>query len=257
MSTSMLTLRDVEHLADYIYGRYPSEGSWTRAKTALEKLHQLVFNDTPASPAIAAFASERKRQVEQEGWTLQHDDEHADGELSGAAACYAVFGTTYKVPERPSKYAAVDMARGAASRGMETIREAMRIHAEQNPRPPSRWPWEDAAWKPSSRKRNIEKAAALLAAEWERVDRAEKVAARAEKAAALKPTPTVRQVAAKMLGIGEGDQRTIVEKLGLYEEEDDFALDDEAALAAVRRAGDRGRLEELDLALDTLLKVRA
>ena len=36
------------------------------------------------------IAAERQRQVEQEGWTPEHDDEHADGALAQAAGCYAL-----------------------------------------------------------------------------------------------------------------------------------------------------------------------
>ena len=35
------------------------------------------------------IAFERKRQVEAEGWTPEHDDEHCNGEMALAAACYA------------------------------------------------------------------------------------------------------------------------------------------------------------------------
>ncbi len=35
------------------------------------------------------IAAERRRQVEQEGWTPEHDDEHGDGSLALAAVCYA------------------------------------------------------------------------------------------------------------------------------------------------------------------------
>ena len=38
---------------------------------------------------IERIAAERKRQVEKEGWTPEHDDEHADGSLALAAVCYA------------------------------------------------------------------------------------------------------------------------------------------------------------------------
>lgn len=42
---------------------------------------------------VGMIARERQRQIEQEGWTPEHDDEHDLGELSIAAACYAVAGT--------------------------------------------------------------------------------------------------------------------------------------------------------------------
>ena len=38
---------------------------------------------------IERIAAERKRQVEAEGWTAGHDDEHDDGELALVAALYA------------------------------------------------------------------------------------------------------------------------------------------------------------------------
>lgn len=34
--------------------------------------------------------AERRRQIEAEGWTPEHDDEHSNGELSDAAGCYAL-----------------------------------------------------------------------------------------------------------------------------------------------------------------------
>jgi hypothetical protein len=46
---------------------------------------------------IELIAEERKRQIEVEGWTAEHDDEHTDGELALAAVCYA---TPIKLYER-------------------------------------------------------------------------------------------------------------------------------------------------------------
>jgi hypothetical protein len=44
-------------------------------------------------PVIRAVAVERLRQMESEGWSREHDDEHTDGALAIAAACLAVAGT--------------------------------------------------------------------------------------------------------------------------------------------------------------------
>jgi len=38
---------------------------------------------------VERIAAERERQVEEEGWTPEHDDSHRRGELARAAACYA------------------------------------------------------------------------------------------------------------------------------------------------------------------------
>lgn len=78
--------------------------------------------------------AERQRQIDAEGWTPEHDDEHSMGGLAVAAACYA---TAY----------------------------------EEDP-VPSLWPWEDSWWKPKDRRSNRVRACALLLAEIERLDRA-------------------------------------------------------------------------------------
>ena len=38
---------------------------------------------------IELITEERQRQIEKEGWTEEHDDEHVDGDLAQAAAAYA------------------------------------------------------------------------------------------------------------------------------------------------------------------------
>jgi hypothetical protein len=37
---------------------------------------------------VNEIAAERRRQIEQEGWTTEHDDQHTDGSLADAAAVY-------------------------------------------------------------------------------------------------------------------------------------------------------------------------
>ena len=83
--------------------------------------------------------SERRRQICEEGWTPEHDDAHDGGELAHAAGCYALFSGSNADADDPPKY----------------------------------WPWDDG-WTPSEYRRDLVKAAALLVAEIERIDRAEK-----------------------------------------------------------------------------------
>ena len=80
---------------------------------------------------------ERRRQVEAEGWTPEHDDEHNGGELADAAGCYALSAAGW------STYAARE-----------------------------RWPWPLEWWKPSTARRDLVKACSLALAEIERLDRA-------------------------------------------------------------------------------------
>lgn len=88
------------------------------------------------SDAARDVLAERARQMSAEGWTPEHDDEHSDGGLAKAAACYALGQT------------------GHAGRGV------------------SHWPWAMEWWKPKDRRRNLIKAGALILAEIERLDRA-------------------------------------------------------------------------------------
>lgn len=86
--------------------------------------------------AIVDVLFERARQIEIEGFTPDHDDEHVRAELASAAACYA-------------------------------------MPYFQNSTVPAYWPWSPRWWKPSeSRRRDLVKAAALMIAEIERIDRA-------------------------------------------------------------------------------------
>jgi hypothetical protein len=83
------------------------------------------------------IAAERRRQVDAEGWTPGHDDEHSQGELRRAAACYL----------------------STRADGMHSLGRF--------------WPWEQSWWKPSPDPiRNLAKAGALIAAEIDRLQRA-------------------------------------------------------------------------------------
>ncbi|KAB2676748.1 hypothetical protein F9K85_09640 [Brucella tritici] len=149
-------------------------------KVECEDCREQRTRPTPVAPvspdatkAARDVLAERKRQVEAEGWTPEHDDTHTGGEMAGAAACYALYGATYNAPSHypPRKvYAAVAEARRNAEKDVETTREAVRM-AIGAPKAPKNWPWNAEWWKPSDRRRNLVKAAALILAEIERLDR--------------------------------------------------------------------------------------
>lgn len=92
---------------------------------------------------ITLIAQERIRQLEKEGWSASHDDDHADGSLASAAACYA------------------DLA-------------AQQAVGDDNPctdrTPPNAWPWSAGWWKPKDMRRNLVRAGALIAAELDRLN---------------------------------------------------------------------------------------
>lgn len=101
--------------------------------------------DRMGARALRDVFAERRRQIEAEGYSPAIDDEWEERELADAAACYI-------------------------------------LHAgdEHAPVLPHLWPdtFDPAAWKPTTERRDLVKAAALILAEIERLDRAEARAGR-------------------------------------------------------------------------------
>ncbi|EHS2457569.1 ead/Ea22-like family protein [Salmonella enterica] len=98
--------------------------------------------------AVCDVIAERFRQQSVEGWTPEHDDEHGDGELALAASCYAENFALFS-----------------------TRKEGVPVDWSDAPQP-ANWPWSSEWWKPSSPRRDLVKAGALILAEIERGDRA-------------------------------------------------------------------------------------
>lgn len=125
---------------------------------------KLVTDEMRAARDVLA---ERRRQVEVEGWTPEHDDEHQHGELARAAACYA----------RPDDVSYTDnygRALGPDGNAVPMPVFDLRRYSYQRA---LRWPWERKWWKPADTRRNLVKAGALIIAEIERLDRAALTAA--------------------------------------------------------------------------------
>lgn len=81
--------------------------------------------------------AERKRQIRQEGWTFNHDAQWTDEQLVWAALSYLL----HKEGDKNSL--------------------------------PSTWPWGQEFWKPKDRLSNLIRAGALIAAEIDRIKKAE------------------------------------------------------------------------------------
>lgn len=97
-----------------------------------------------AMTVIDEIAAERARQIEQEGWTAEHDDDHDAGELAAAGASYAINAADQLSP----------LSQGDG----ENLSPIM-------------WPWAWEWWKPKNPRRDLIRAAALIVAEIERMDR--------------------------------------------------------------------------------------
>lgn len=103
---------------------------------------------------VDLIAAERQRQIDAEGWTPEHDDDHSQGEIARAAAVYAL-------PARE---------RGSIPRIFgRWVHDAMYADVWRD----GIWPW-PGAFKatPDDRIRELVKAGALIAAEIDRLQRA-------------------------------------------------------------------------------------
>jgi hypothetical protein len=95
---------------------------------------------------VELIAEERQRQIDQEGWTSERDDQYVDDDLAMAAASYAIPGRLRDIYSVEGIEAAYPM-----------------------------WPWDLEWWKPTpdNRIRELQKAGALIAAEIDRLKRKE------------------------------------------------------------------------------------
>lgn len=99
-----------------------------------------------AGSALALVAAERQRQITAEGYTAQHDDNHGAGELAAAAACFSL------------------------NAGV-----SLQCNPNHHPEHPYQfWPWTVEHWKPRAPIEDLVRAGALILAEIERIQRAER-----------------------------------------------------------------------------------
>ncbi|WP_063588858.1 hypothetical protein [Achromobacter ruhlandii] len=128
--------RKASWLSDYGIGGKAKAAAYTRA---LGDLRPAPAAGDALTAAARDVLAERQRQVSNEGWAPERDDRYTTGDMASAAACYATQG---------------------------------RYHYPEPGEPGPNWPWAAEWWKPSTYRRNLEKAGALILAEIERLDRA-------------------------------------------------------------------------------------
>ncbi|EPB8016361.1 hypothetical protein ACRSCC_006114 [Pseudomonas aeruginosa] len=119
-------------IEEYILDMHRSSDSLTLRKGPLYGAPVAQAGQVPQ--AWLDVQAERRRQVEAEGWTPEHDDLYCAAELPRAAAAYILNGA--------------------------------------NDEAPAIWPFSAKWWKPSTARRDMVKACALALAEIERLDRA-------------------------------------------------------------------------------------
>ena len=113
----------------------------------IKETRELLEAQSPTwSTAVRDLLAERRRQVREEGHTLERDDQYTEGQLAQAASAYAFWAD----PRRAREEDHIDYL---------------------NSRPVGLWPWAKEYWKPTSPRLMLTKAGALILAEIERLDR--------------------------------------------------------------------------------------
>ena len=143
---ALIDLMEVEQVA--LRGEYTNDGTFNFAQQShyralFARARAAIAAPVPAAapepkPAVRDVLAERARQVEAEGWKSERDDRYIDCELARAAATYMLCTSPDQL-----KVSGVTV-----------------------------WPWAIGWWKPTTYRRNLVKAGALLLAEIERIDRA-------------------------------------------------------------------------------------
>lgn len=132
-------------------GNDPAECDWPacgcdeRAMQVIESLQE--SGNLALTKAAGDVLRERERHVTGEGFTAAHDDERDPGVLASGAASYAFYACDQLHP---------------ASQGDGQMQDF----------PPSSWPYHAKWWKPVNPRVAMVKAAAMLIAEIEKLDRA-------------------------------------------------------------------------------------
>lgn len=125
----------------------PRQAVVSKEKTRTRTV-QVFALQAEASPSLSVadeILAERLRQIHGEGFDRRRDDEYDGGTLAASASAYALYAADQLNP-----YSLGDGGYGAC--------------------PPSVWPFH-AGWKPVDPRRALVKAAALIVAEIERIDR--------------------------------------------------------------------------------------
>ncbi|WP_208451363.1 hypothetical protein [Burkholderia gladioli] len=120
-------------------------GLLAHAEGSIQAVAAATAHGLELTAAERDVLAERRRQRTEEGWTAESDDRLPSGQLSGAASAYAAFAS-------------------------DTLDPASLGSMDYSTRPPKPWPWERKWWKPSTVRRALVKAAALILAEIEKID---------------------------------------------------------------------------------------
>ena len=128
-----------DHPVDYATGVIES------VVKRVEARYQDVKETSPhTGKVVGEIEAERLRQMGEKDWSCVNDDEHRnDRSLAQAAAAYA----------------------------LQAARSTSPLLAYEQDQIKKVWPWDQTAWKPTNPRADLVRAAALIVAEIERLDR--------------------------------------------------------------------------------------
>ncbi|WP_223623149.1 hypothetical protein [Pseudomonas monteilii] len=122
-----------------LFSGLPCAGAAVRR--GLDKAEGSKPDNITAHAAALDVLAERCRQIDDEGYTTERDDQYIRGQLADAAGAYAFWAYTCNME-----------------------------HYKVTTVPPS-WPWSPEHWKPTDQRKMLVRAGALILAEIERLDR--------------------------------------------------------------------------------------
>jgi hypothetical protein len=136
----------IDHKQNFIFALIMTVVSVVRS-FGWRRLMEALHVRRALSPFMQAVVAERFRQIEAEGWSFDHDDEHSRGELARAGAAYLLGPKRQTVTDYEDDENAVPVSGRLV------------------------WPWDIEWWKPQDFRRDLVRGCALAIAEGERFDR--------------------------------------------------------------------------------------
>lgn len=114
---------------------------------------------------VELIKQERKRQIEKEGWSLKHDQIHADGQLAIAASVYADIENNHKWPWDKESFkptpndrikeltkagaliaAEIDRLLSVEMEAMSSVERRVVEIKQDRKKHPIKWMWKDFKW---------------------------------------------------------------------------------------------------------------
>ena len=115
-----------------------------------------TFENTVTLDVLSEIGAERERQLKEKNYTRAHDDDHDAGELAHAAATYTILSAERKDRRKDI----MELVEESDDKGLKEYKRELRF-----------WPWPINWLRLEERREDLIKAAALIVAEIERLDR--------------------------------------------------------------------------------------